>query len=232
MIHVGAIEDNNAMLQSLVGFINGQENMACTLQAKTIDDFFRQYQNSTPLDILLVDVELGNDVNSLDYIEKIKRTLQVNTKILVITGHNQPEYIGNALMKKADGYYLKGSGVDQLLNAITTVYQGGYFISTGATAHFPAILRSRHSEGKEFAIPLEARTLLSEYQLNNREIQIGILLTEGFSYQEISSKLFISINTVRHYVKSMYSKLNINNKMQLSKIFLPVFNERRTNLHF
>ena len=72
----------------------------------------------------------------------------------------------------------------------------------------------KHHEG-ESGTKRYGKRLEKEYDLKKREQQVAYGLIEGNSYQEIGEELHISINTVRHYVKTLYKKIGINNKIQL-----------------
>jgi len=219
MIEVGIIENSKVLLKSLADYINIQENMKCKVMIDSLDSFFL-IKHHRPVDVLLLDVEMGENVNSLDYLPKIIEIQQGKTAILIITGHNSPSYLEAALINGARGIFIKSSGLEKLIDAINTVSEGEYYISPSAAVHLPNLLKKQTMNPEENLPKIDHQAFpLENYKLSEREVEIGRLLAEGLSYVEISEKKFISINTVRYYVKSLYSKLNIKNKMQLSNIF-------------
>jgi DNA-binding NarL/FixJ family response regulator len=219
MIEVGIIENNKVLLKSLADYINIQENMKCKVMIDSLDSFFL-IKDHRHVDVLLLDVEMGENINSLDYLPRIIELHQKKPALLIITGHNSSSYLKAALLNGAKGIFIKSSGLEKLIDAIQTIYNGEYYISPSAAVHLPDLLKNqatndieKESSSDDQGLPLES------YHLSERELQIGHLLAEGYSYLEISEKNYISINTVRYYVKSLYSKLNIKNKIQLSNIF-------------
>lgn len=223
MIQVALIEDDQLLSKRLSFFLNSQETMECRLVANSLGDFFEQLTDDKRLDLLLMDIELSDKTNTLRHLKKI-RSLLPQSKILVITGHNHPEYMYRALQNGADGFYLKGSGLAKLLQAIQITREGGSYLAPEAAALMLPLLRGdQNTVDTETPSPdssLKIDTILensSIKHLSEREKEVARGLIEGASYQEIASSNHISINTVRHYVKVLYKKFEVSNKIQLSQ---------------
>lgn len=215
---IALVEDDELLLKRMAYFLDNQENMRCVLTASSLGAFFEKL-NPLNIDLLLMDVELSGQVNSLEHLVKV-RALLPDSKIVIISGHNHPEYLYRALKQGANGFYLKGSGLSKLLEVIETTCLGGVYLDPEAAASLLPLLQE-----KEFPIPHQPPQPQNESGLmeqdtskilTHRERQVADALVFGKSYQEISDDLNISINTVRHHIKSLYKKFEVNNKIQLS----------------
>jgi DNA-binding NarL/FixJ family response regulator len=228
MKRIALIEDDELLLKRMTAFLNTQDNFECVLGVNSLGQFFELLSDDIQIDILLADVELGENINSLDHLQKVAALLP-DVKILVITGHNDPAYIRRALQKGASSFYLKGSGLSKLLEAIETTCRGASYLAPEAAGHLIPLLRQDELPAAPTLDHAEATDKIES--LTFREKQVAVRLADGYSYQEIADDIFISINTVRHYVKVLYEKFDVKNKTQLShKIrHLPLFEEQHLN---
>ncbi|HMQ47447.1 MAG TPA: response regulator transcription factor [Saprospiraceae bacterium] len=214
---IALVEDDELLLKRMAYFLDNQENMRCVLTASSLGVFFEKL-NSSEIDLLLLDVELSGQVNSLEHLVKVRALLPAS-KIVIITGHNHPQYLYRALKQGANGFYLKGSGLSKLLEVIETTCLGGVYLDPEAAVSLvPFIQETEFSTQKPPKQVSESIDLEQEAtkMLTHREKEIADALIVGRSYQEISNDLNISINTVRHHIKSLYKKFGIKNKIQLS----------------
>ena len=221
MKHIALIEDDQLLLKRLALFLDSQPDYQCSLRANSLGSFFEQLSPDTPPDLLLMDVELSDTINTINHLKKIK-TLIPGSKIIIVTGHNHPSYISQALNNGADGFYLKGSGLRKLLEAIEITFEGGAFLAPEAAIHVLPMLRNNPDNPKKEPSPeplpmQEKKAMPSAINLlTARELEVARGLVKGASYKEIANDTNISINTVRHYVKVLYKKFDVTNKMQLS----------------
>lgn len=218
MIQIAFIDDDPHLRKRISLFFSTQNEFSCDIIAESIGHFFEQLNSNNEPDIILMDIELSTSgINSLDHLQKIK-TFLPKTKVIIITGHNHPDYIHSALKNGADSYFLKGSGIDELLDVIKTTITGGTHIAPQAATHLLSTLRQPFRDNTEL-IHKELPPVLE--QLTSREFEIARELANEASYKEIASKFYISINTVRHYVKSLYKKLEVSSKREFSRKVKP-----------
>ena len=221
MKRIALIEDDQLLLKRLIFFLNNQDGIECVLCANSLGNFFEKLTDDKHPDLLLMDVELSETVNTIAHISKVKALIP-HSKVLIFTGHNHPDYIMRALKNGADGFYLKGSGLSKLLEAIDTTLAGGMYLSPQAVPHMVPFLRNQETisiapssppshQSNTAAAVSEASAFLSQ-----RERQVAKRLVQGLSYKEIAQEINISVNTVRHYVKVLYKKFEVTNKIQLS----------------
>ena len=171
-------------------------------------DIVREYQP----DIAIVDIRMPK-LNGILTTQKIK-TLYPNTKVLVLTMHDDEEYITQSIDCGADGYLLKDTGKDEFLKAIHTVHNGQKYFS----GDISDILVSRYLSAKGGPPNIEPIVAPSpEHPLTRREKQILRMIYRGISNKEIADALDKSIRTVETHRFNIMKKLGVNNIAELLK---------------
>lgn len=148
-------------------------------------------------DVILLDLNMPG-VNGLSATEIILER-RPDTRILILSMHDSPEYISTALNHGAKGYVLKDVPTDEIKTAIDTVMQGGEYLCTGARGS----LKPRISDGRE--------------PLTSREQQILLELAQGKSNKEVGVALDISVRTVETHRKNIKRKLGISSTAGLTR---------------
>lgn len=159
-----------------------------------------QLIQQTPHDVVLLDINMPN-VNGLQVLEQIKLK-KIETKVLILTIHNEIEYLLKAVDIGVDGYVLKDSESAVLKTAINAVYHGETFIQPSLTP----LLKEN--------IERNTRKLEVDDSLTRRELQVLELLAEGLYNKEIAEKLFISEKTVKNHVSSIFKKIGVSDRTQ------------------
>ena len=148
------------------------------------------------------------DLNMPGKILDAMRTISVRsprTRMLVFTAVTNVDLAASALEAGAQGYVLKGSGVDELFDAIHAVNAGETFISPGFASKLVAGIRTSNMR----------RTKTEALRLNSREEQIMRLLLRGATNREIAQALAISDKTVKHYMTTLMQRLNVRNRIEV-----------------
>lgn len=156
-------------------------------------------------DIVLVDMNMP-DRNGLEAIHEIQR-LGLNTKVLALSAYDDADLIFRAMKVGARGYVLKTMASAQLICAIEEVLAGKIYL--------PSALSLRFFEYFQKSVKEEETTneeLLSS--LTQREEEVLDLLTQGYGYNEVSSKLYISNTTVKTHVNNIFQKLQVRDRTQ------------------
>lgn len=154
-------------------------------------------------DIILLDIQMegikGDEAT-------FKITTQFpNTKVIAVTNFDSLLYISNMLKNGANGYLLKTTSQENLIDAIQTVAAGGTYIEP--------ILRAKTEKALEHA----NKNKYHKISLTLREIEIVKRLVAGCSNQQIAEQLFISYNTMRNHRARIFFKLDVNTIGELVK---------------
>lgn len=153
-------------------------------------------------DVILLDINMPN-MNGIAFLTKIKKQ-GINRKILVLTIHNEIEYLYKALDSDVDGYVLKDSELDVLKEAILAVYNGEkYFQEELAPLVVDYNKRNKKKKGVDIV-----------NSLSEREIQVLTLVTKGYLNRDIGEALEISEKTVKNHLSNIFKKINASDRTQ------------------
>lgn len=150
-------------------------------------------------DLILLDIRLPG-MDGLDAITEFRQSAP-NAKIVILTQSSQEEDVLRAISLGASGYLLKSTTLDELIEGIRTVANGGASLDAGIAKFILNTLKSIQTGGRD-----DDSRLLSD-----RELQILSLLAEGLVKKEIAKKLSISYATVDTHVGRIYQKLDVRN---------------------
>ena len=154
-------------------------------------------------DVVLLDINMPQ-MNGLEVLEKLRESGN-KQKVLILTIHNEVEYLMRAVEIGVSGYLLKDSESIVLREAIYAVYNGDNFIDASMTP-----LLKEQNYIKE--LQREARN--KEKLLSTREIEVLCALAEGLYNKEIASKLQISEKTVKNHVSNIFKKIGVSDRTQ------------------
>ncbi len=157
-------------------------------------------------DLVLMDIAMAN-LNGLEATKQIKKVLP-ETKIIMVTMHKNEEYILQSFQAGGSGYILKEGAVEELVNAIRSIYQDKSFLSpTISKTLIDAYLRKMETGKTETPFDL----------LTDREREVLQLIAEGYTNREVAKALFISVKTVEAHRAHIMQKLNIHDVAKLVK---------------
>ncbi len=149
--------------------------------------------------VVLMDIEMPG-TTGIDATRRLKQTHPA-LPVIVVTVFEEPATILDAICSGADGYLLKRTPIDELLEDIEVVCQGGSPLTPGIARTVLSLMRQ--------AAPKAAPA--SQLDLTEREQEVLRGLVEGKTYREVAQTLFISIDTVRTHIRSLYKKLQVHN---------------------
>lgn len=213
MVKIAIIEDDTVLIDALARFINGQANFLCVLQANSLDCFFEILTPNVTIDIVLLDISLG-ELNSLEYLGKIKRLIP-NCKIIIMTGHESTDFVIQAMQEGADSYYLKRSSPTQLINTILATKEGAGVLDPNVVTGLAKIFQKEEFPAPSNIFPAER--IKKHWQLSRRELEVAEGLFFEKAYKEIAEANNISIDTVRFHLKSLYKKMDVHNRSELTR---------------
>lgn len=151
-------------------------------------------------DILLLDINMPKK-NGIEVLEYIKQN-KIPVKVLILTVHNEVEYLLKAVDIGIDGYLLKDSSYDELKEAIDVVISGNTYIQ-------PSLLPALNESMEDYALDKEKIECLTK-----RELDVLQLISEGCSNKKISDELKISERTVKNHISHIFRKINVEDRTQ------------------
>ena len=189
------------------------EGINCVLTAPSVPSFFEKYVMLQPqLDVILLDLDLGGVVD-ISHIQQLKQMTSA-PKIVIVTGYNDASLLAEAIRMGADGYFVKRPSPQPTLpEVIRLTHKGGAYLEPGIASQ---VLQQLRSQTSIVSIDLASIARQLGLTFSKREIEVLHGLLEELTYQEIGDSNHISINTVRHYVKSLYQKLGVNSREELT----------------
>ena len=184
-------EGISTLIQTAEGFVLKGAFGECQSLLAVIDDILP--------DVFLMDISMPG-ISGIECAKKIKENYP-SANIIMLTVYDDDERIFESLRAGASGYILKRTSLDQILEAIKDVNNGGAPMT-------PSIARRVLNHFNESAITK------TDFNLTKRENEILRELINGLSYKKIADKLFISLDTVRSHIKNIYQKLQVNSKSE------------------
>ncbi|MDB6019215.1 MAG: two component transcriptional regulator, LuxR family [Pedosphaera sp.] len=193
------VEDDQGLREQLVKILGTAPDMKCTGAYASAEEALPQIAKKMP-DVILMDIKLPamSGIECLLIIKKFAPSVH----IIMVTVYEDSELIFQALKAGANGYLIKSSPPQELLEAIRDIYSGGAPMS-GPIAF--KVVEHFHKLGPS---PKETENL------SPRERQVLDLLAKGFIYKEIGLKLEIGGETVRSYVKQICKKLHVRSRIE------------------
>jgi two-component system response regulator NreC len=141
-------------------------------------------------------------LNGVEATRRIKQK-HPNMKILILTIHEDEEYVYQIIRAGANGYMLKNADKKEILGAVRAVVEGEAFFSPGISR---LIIERFIKRAKEHEDAEPSR----QGVLTNRERQVLEFIAHGFTSREIAEKIFLSISTVNTHRANIMQKLNIH----------------------
>jgi DNA-binding NarL/FixJ family response regulator len=162
-------------------------------------------------DILIIDIRMPN-LNGIEATKQLQK-LPVKTKALVLSMHEDEEYILQSVEGGAYGYLLKDTNKQEFIKAIKTVNQGEKYFS----GDISNVLINNYLNIKDKAYQNNTGTTeqLQDYDLTKREKQIFSMLYQGASNKDIADKLNKSVRTIETHRFNIMKKMGVNNVLEL-----------------
>jgi DNA-binding NarL/FixJ family response regulator len=197
-VSVGIVEDHDEFRRSLVFLVSSFAEYSVIWSYGSVEEAIT---NAAAPDVLLLDINLTR-MSGLEAIPLFKGRWY-RTKIIMLTILEDEYNIMTAIKNGADGYILKKTNPQRILEAIQQVYEGGAALT-------PMVAKQVLS----FFNPLKNEEQPSTV-LTRREHEILNCIVSGITNERIASELFISTQTVRNHIKNIYEKLQVHSKAQV-----------------
>jgi two-component system nitrate/nitrite response regulator NarL len=208
LISVMIVDDHPTLLWGLSKLINGERSrMKVIGTARNAEEASRQIQDAIP-DVVLLDLDLDGE-NGLDLLPML--LMNRATRVLILTGERQQSVLDQALQKGVRGILRKDASAELVLRAIEKVHQGEIWLD-------------RSTLGRVFNESMEATAthkpdpdaeMCASLTEREREIIAMVVGGQGACNKVLAGKLFISEHTLRNHLTSIYSKLDVQNRLEL-----------------
>ena len=197
VVTVWVVEDNDLFRQSTQRLIETAPGLRCPVAEASCEAILAQLDSRSPPDIVLMDIGLPG-------IDGIEGTRQLaarvpETRIIILTIHEESEKIFDAICAGASGYLLKPSPPDQIIDAICKVGQGAAPINAFIASKLLAMFT-------QLTVPRQ------DYGLSPRETEILGLLVDGKMVKQIADQLGLSYHTIDTHIRNIYSKLHVHSR--------------------
>jgi DNA-binding NarL/FixJ family response regulator len=200
---VAIIEDDPNLLDHFIGIVTNVVSLDLAGVASSFADGRRLI--ALKPDLFLVDIGLP-DGSGLDLVPEIKQAS--NAKVLIVTSFGDRQTVVDAIRNGADGYLLKDSSPQDIIEGMEVTLAGGAPVSASAAVYLLERLRG----GIRDEVAPEA--IEPDAQLKEREIELLNLFARGLSYKEAASAMGIAPLTINNYVKSIYGKLAVHSRSE------------------
>ena len=205
MIRVLLADDHGIVRAGLKRLIDGAGDMEVVAEASDGREAIDMAHDTRP-DVAVVDISMPG----LDGLEVVSRLggYYPDMPVLILTMHEEEQYVVRAISSGARGYVTKRSVAEQLLTAIRKVHDGGRYIDEAAAES----LASHHARSVRGRSPVDT--------LSDREIQVLRNLASGKTNREIADIYNISVKTVDTYRSRLLKKLDLKNNAELTRFAL------------
>mgnify|MGYP000851693656 CR=1 FL=1 len=205
MIRVLLADDHEIVRAGLKRIVQEAGDMEVVAEAPDGRQALKLIEETSP-DVAVVDISMPG----MDGLEVIDRLHGCHPKlpVLVLTMHEEDQYVVRTINLGAKGYLTKRSAPEQLVKAIRQVHNGGFYLADQAAESLAGSL-SRGSRGET-----------SLETLTTRELQVLRGLALGMTNREIASSYGISVKTVDTHRSRLLKKLNLRNNAELARFAL------------
>jgi len=196
------IVDDHAILRAgLKMLVNAQADMEVVAEAPDGEKAVQAARETKP-DVALLDLTMPR-VGGMKALEKMARDCR-ETRVLVLTMHDDPAYLRSALAAGASGYLLKKAVDAELIAAIRAVHRGGIFVDTRLAN---VLIQDVLAKGKTKAGSTRPVKILSD-----RELQVLTLVAQGYTSAEIAKQIFVGVKTIETYRSRLAEKLGLRTR--------------------
>lgn len=151
-------------------------------------------------DVLLLDINMP-EKNGIEVLKELKEE-KLDVKVLILTVHNEVEYLVNAVDIGVDGYIMKDSESSELKKAIQLVMEGESYIQPSLIPALNSRLVNRDNDKDKLDF------------LTKRELEVLIEVASGMSNKEIATNLDISERTVKNHISNIFKKIDVSDRTQ------------------
>lgn len=199
------IEDDEKIREYLAELIRMSGMFSLEAAFPSAEAAMKYFENGEGehVSLVLTDVQLP-EKSGIELIAWLKPQYP-HIQCLVLSAFDDADKVFKAIKAGATGYVLKNTEAPRLIDALQDVLKGGSPMS------------SQIARKVVMAFQKDVPYFDAKEKLSDRENEVLLWLSKGFSYQEIADKLFLSVETIRTHIRNIYEKLQVRNKKEAIK---------------
>ncbi|MCF8020212.1 MAG: response regulator transcription factor [Vallitaleaceae bacterium] len=198
-IRIMIADDHSMVREGLKQLVELEDDIIVVAQAGNGNETIEKIIEYNP-DVVLLDINMP-ERNGLEVLTYLKQN-DIIANIIILTIHNEVEYLYKAVEIGVKGYVLKDSESDVLIRAIRSVYEGETYIQP----NMASLLFKKMNNDETGAV--------HNTRLTKREVEVLKLITEGLLNKEIAHRLCISEKTVKNHVSNIFKKIEVSDRTQ------------------
>ncbi len=198
-IKVMLADDHNLVRKGIKQLLEFDGKIKVVAEVSDGEECLNQLEIVQP-EVLLLDINMPNK-NGMEVLEEIRKQ-KLSVKVLILTGHNEIEYVMKAIDIGADGYVLKESELTELVKAILAVTRGECYIQSNLIPALKSKLVSANSDKDKII------------SLTKRELEVLVQVANGRFNKEIANMLDISERTVKNHISNIFRKIDVVDRTQ------------------
>ena len=195
------VDDHEVVREGIVSSLDRRESFHVVAQAGTVAEAIAAAKRYQP-DLVVMDVRLP-DGSGVEACREI-RSDHPDTRVVMLTSYPDEEAVLSAIVAGASGYLLKETRLRDLVKALETVGAGGSLLDPAVTGKVLDRVRRMANDDDDDELA----------RLTSQERRILLLVAEGKTNREIAAEVFLSDKTVKNYVSSILSKLDLQRRTQ------------------
>jgi DNA-binding NarL/FixJ family response regulator len=198
-IKVLIVDDHSLIREGLKRILSFEEDLCIVGEAENGEKAINMIKHNKP-DVLLVDFNMPV-MNGIEVLKNIKEQ-RIDIRVIMLTVENDKKTIHEAIDIGADGYMLKDSAGEEIVDAVKTVFLGEKYIDKSLVSLLFSGIKSKSEK---------ASNILDS--LSKREVEVLIKISQGFGNKEIGEQLFLSEKTIKNYATNLFRKINVEDRV-------------------
>ncbi|MBN1247631.1 MAG: response regulator transcription factor [Anaerolineae bacterium] len=195
------VDDHEVVRLGLKTLLSSQEDFIVVDEAASADEAVQKTLLHHP-DVVVLDIRLSGK-SGIEACREIKEQLP-DVAVIMLTSYAEDEMLFDAISAGAAGYVLKQGGGEELVTGVRRVAEGDALLDPAVTQR--VLARVRQATRQEQAAAFR--------DLTEQELRVLSLVSKGYTNKEIAKELFLGEGTVRNYVSSILSKLDLTNRAE------------------
>lgn len=198
-IRVMLADDHVLMREGIRQLLEFDGTIDVVAEANDGEECLEKIETAKP-QVLLLDINMPKK-NGIEVLEEIKKR-NINVKVLILTVHDEVEYLLKAVDIGVEGYILKDSESMELKKAINAVINGENYIQPKLIPSLNKRLVSRDNDKDKID------------SLTSRELEVLVQVANGMFNKEIATSLNISERTVKNHISNIFKKIDVSDRTQ------------------